>query len=129
MSNKLVVFLNGQSIVEYDRKIRLPGHQRQYLDKMDSDMDAGIEINGVHFDKPDLNQRAQYIAMYLVQAILKNNEAMIAAMSAYLANRLPELKQLKALEQGDNISVDLVFNEEDNNKVAVQFDPTITTKH
>lgn len=123
MSNKLVVVLNGQSVIEYDRSIRLPGHQRQFLDKMDMDMDAGIEMNGNSSINPDLGVRAQYIAMHLVQAIINDNEAMIAAMCAYLANRLPDLKKVTAEEQGENISIDLVFNEDDNNKVAVQFDP------
>lgn len=123
MSSKLVIILNGQSVIEYDRSIRLPGHQRQFLDKMDQDMDSGIEMNGTPSVNPDLGVRAQYIAMHLVQAVLRDNEAMIAAMCAYLATRLPDLKKVKAEEQGENISIDLVFNEEDNNKVAVQFDP------
>jgi hypothetical protein len=123
MSNKLVVVLNGQSVIEYDRSIRLPGHQRQFLDKMDMDMDAGIKMNGNSSINPDLGVRAQYIAMHLVQAIINDNEAMIAAMCAYLANRLPDLKKVTAEEQGENISIDLVFNDDDNNKVAVQFDP------
>jgi len=124
MSIKLIVALNGQDVVEYDRDVRLPGHQRQFLDKMDMDMDKGLEMNGQFSAKPDLGIRAQYIAMHLVQAVLKDNEAMIAAMCAYLATRIPDLKKVKAEEQGENISIDLVFDEEDNNKkVAVQFDP------
>ena len=124
MSIKLFVALNGQDVVEYDRDVRLPGHQRQFLDKMDMDMDKGLEMNGQFSAKPDLGIRAQYIAMHLVQAVLKDNEAMIAAMCAYLATRIPDLKKVKAEEQGENISIDLVFDEEDNNKkVAVQFDP------
>ena len=129
MSNKLIILLNGQSVIEYDRSVRLPGHQRQYLDKMDQDMDGGIEMNGQRVDVPDLQQRSQYIAMHLVQAILNDNEAMIAAMCAYLANRMPDLKQVKAEEQGENISIDLVINEQDNNQVAVQFDPNLSRRH
>ena len=134
MSTKLTVVLNGQPIVEYDRNVRLPGHQREFLDKMDMDMDKGLEVNGELSANPDLGKRAQYIAMHLVQAIVNDNEAMISAMCAYLATRIPDLKQIKADEQGENISIDLVFNEEDNNKVAVQFDPGqlnpgLSTKH
>ena len=129
MSSKLVVVVNGQSMIEYDRNTRLPGHQRQFLDKMDMDMDAGVNFNGEHIDKPDLKVRAQYIAMHLVQSILNDNDAMIAATCAYLATRIPDLKQVQAIEQGDNISFDLVFTDEQKNQVAVQFDPGLTTKH
>ena len=129
MSTKLIIVINGQSMIEYDRNTRLPGHQRQFLDKMDVDMDGGLNINGEHFTQPDLKIRAQYIAMHLVQSILNDNEPMIAATCAYLATRIPDLKQVKAVEQGDTISFDLVFTDEQKNQVAVQFDPGLTSKH
>jgi len=129
MSTKLIVVMNGQSVIEYDRNIELPDHQRQFLDKMDADMAKGMEINGQSSTNPDLGMRAQYIAMHLVRAINDDNDSMISAMSAYLATRLPDLKQVKADEQGENISIDLVFNDDDNNNVAVQFDPNILKKH
>ena len=129
MSTKLVIFINGQSRIEYDRNTRLPGHQRQFLDKMDIDMAAGINMNGEHIVKPDLKVRAQYIAMQLVNSIFSENDAMIAATCAYLATRIPDLKQVQAVEQGENISFDLVFTDEQKNQVAVQFDPGLATKH
>lgn len=123
MSEKLVIVFNGQSVVEYDRNKRLPGHQRQFLDKMDSDMDQGIELMNEKIVKPDNVQRAQFVAMHLVQSLLQEDDAMIAASCAYLASRLPDLKQVKANEQGDMISFHLVFDEPLNNQVSVQFDP------
>lgn len=123
MSAKLIVVLNGQSVIEYDRNVKLPDHQSQFLDKMDMDMAEGLEMNGRSSPNPDLGIRAQYIAMNLVQAINDDNESVISAMCAYLATRLPDLKKVKADGQGENISIDLVFNEDDNNNVAVQFDP------
>lgn len=121
--------MNGQPVIEYDRSKRLPGHQRSFLDKMDMDMDKGIRMNGRSTENPDLGVRLQYIAMHLIQAIQKDNEPMISAMCAYLANRTPDLKKVVAEDQGENISIDLVFNEEDKNKVAVQFDPDLMKKH
>jgi len=129
MSTKLVIVVNGQSMIEYDRNTRLPGHQRQFLDKMDIDMDCGVDFNGEHIAKPDLKMRAQYIAMHLVQSILNENDAMIAATCAYLATRIPDLKQVQAVEQGENISFDLVFTDEQKNQVAVQFESGLNTKH
>jgi len=128
MSTKLIIMVNGQSVIEYDRNTRLPGHQRQFLDKMDSDMDAGFELNGQHVAQPDLKVRAQYIAIHLIQSVLNDNEAMIAATCAYLATRIPDLKQIKAVEQGENISYDLVFTDEEQNQVAVHFDSSLSRK-
>ena len=125
MSNKLIISLNGTSAIEYDRSVRLPGHQRQYLDKMDADMDPGIELGGEFIAEPDQMQRAQFVAMYMVQALIDEQDAMIAASCAYLANRLPDLKQVRAEEKNDLIEFDLVFNEEQKNQVVVNFNPEI----
>ena len=122
MSDKLVVLLNGQSVVEYDRAKRLPGHQRQYLDKMDSDMDSGIELNGESIAEPDATQRAKFVAMHMVQALLDEHDAMIAAGCAYLANRLPDLKQVKVVQEGEDLMLDLIFTDALENQVMVQFD-------
>lgn len=129
MSEKLTVVLNGEAVIEYDRSQRLPGHQRQFLDKMDDDMASGVEFNGVMVEQPDQVQRAQFVAIHLIQAILNSQDSVIAAMCAYLANRLPDLKQVRASQSGEEISFDLVFNEELKNQVKVNFEPGIKTQH
>jgi hypothetical protein len=123
MNDKLVVLFNGQAVVEYDRGKRLPGHQRQYLDRMDADMDAGIDLNGEAIDAPDAVQRAKFVAMHMVQALLDEHDAMIAAGCAYLANRLPELKQVKVVQQGEDLMLDLIFDQAHDNQVVVSFEP------
>lgn len=112
MEDLLVIYINGESTLEYDRRKRLPGHQRAYLDKMDEKMDAGIELNQAHLAAPDTMQRAQYVAMHLVNALQNQSDAMAAAMCTYLATRLPDLKQVRAQVQGDEISAELVFEDE-----------------
>ena len=89
MNSKLVVVLNGQPVIEYDRSRRLPGHQRQFLDKMDLDMEAGINLAGEQIVSPDMAQRSKYIAMHLVNAILDDNDAKISAMCAWLDQAMP----------------------------------------
>jgi hypothetical protein len=128
MNDKLVILFNGQAVVEYDRNVRLPGHQRQYLDKMDTDMDAGIELAGEAIAKPDAVQRAKFVAMHMVQALIDEHDAMIAAACAYLANRLPDLKQVKAVQQDEDLVLDLIFDQVADNQVVVQFDPTTIGK-
>lgn len=126
MNDKLVVLFNGQAVVEYDRAKRLPGHQRQYLDKMDSDMDHGIDLAGESIDTPDAVQRAKFVAMHMVQALMEEHDGMIAAACAYLANRLPDLKQVKVIQQDEDLMLDLIFDQASENQVVVQFDPTNT---
>lgn len=128
MSNKLEILFNGQSTVEYDRNKRLPGRQRQYLDMMDNDMDAGIDLAGESITKPDAVQRAKFVAMHLAQALIDEHDAMIAAACAYLAIRLPDLKQVKIVQQDDDLMLDMVFDKPAENQVVVQFDPSPLSK-
>lgn len=128
MQSKLVVIINGQPMVEYDRNVRLPGQQRQFLDKMDLDMDQGINLAGQEIDEPDTGARARYIAMHLVTAVMNENDAKISAMCAWLATRLPELKQVKAVTRGEEVEMELVFDREFQNQVTVDFDASMNIK-
>ncbi len=122
MSNKMTVLLNRITQLEYYRDRPLPDHQALHLDKMDEKMEQeGILVGDTTIDNPDLNQRAQFVAANLAHAIKNDQEAMAAAMCTWLANRLPELKQVKIEEQGDEISINLVFDEEHGSQVPVQF--------
>lgn len=129
--SKLVVVFNGQSVIEYDRNVRLPGQQREYLDRMDANMDGGVDINDEHIANPDGQQRAKFVAMQLVHALINDNEPMIAAMCAYLATRLPDLKQVKADEHAEQLTLELVFSENNAHQVPVTFSPSLpkSTKH
>ena len=122
MSKIMAVLLNGTAQIEYNREIALPAKQRDYLDRMDQDMDEGIQLGNHYIEVPDQTQRAQFIALHLVQSLLVDNEQHIAASCAYLADRLPDLKQVKAVTKPDGaIGVDLIFTEDYKNQVKVEF--------
>jgi hypothetical protein len=131
MDNIMAVTLNGIAQLEYNRNTALPPQQELYLDKMDQKMDEGIFVGEATIPNPDLNQRAQFVAGNLAHAILNNDEAMCAALTAYLAIRLPELHQVKitnqtpsdntASESSDAISIELVFDEVFQKQVEVKF--------
>lgn len=124
MSNIMAVLLNGTAQIEYNRDISLPGKQREYLDRMDQDMDEGIQLGNQYVENPNQIQRAQFIALHLVQSLLADNEQHIAASCAYLAERLTDLKQVKAVTKPDGaIGIDLVFTEDYKNQVKVEFMP------
>lgn len=114
MPAKLSIYMNGNKVLDYKKNDREPGLQRRFLDGMDLDMDEGVELNGEMIHKPDKMQRTYYVAMSLLYAIENNNEGMISATCGYLTNRLPELKQIRASEkgeEGDEIMLDLIFDE------------------
>ena len=122
MSNKLAVLLNGEAVLEYDRDVTLTDAQRDSLQKMDSKMDKGFELAGEQITSPDKNQRFQFITMNLIQSLLKEeNEALIAASTAYLAENLPDLKQVTADDRSGQMIIDLVFDKEHQNQVKVNF--------
>ena len=123
MSESMVVLFNGEALFEYDRSRPLPEHQQQYLDRMDAQMDGGITLGDERIANPDQQQRSQFVAFTLVNAIQQDNEAVIAAMNSYLANRYPDLKQVKADtdENSKKVMFDLIFDEEHKNQVKVSF--------
>ena len=119
MSQLMGVLLNGIAQLEYDRRRQLPDHQAAYLEKMDQMMDAGILIDDQTVVDPETGQRAQFVAANLAHAIKTNDEQQAAAMCTYLAERLPDLKQVKILEDQEAMSIDLVFDEDYVKQIAV----------
>ena len=131
MKNILAVLLNDVAQLEYNRDQQLPAHQALYLEKMDTQMNDGIQVGDSITSNPDINQRAQFVAGNLADAILNDREPAAAALCSYLAKILPELKQVKitqstskgdgALNESNEISIELVFDESYQQQVPVQF--------
>ncbi|NIR93296.1 MAG: hypothetical protein GWO08_06355, partial [Gammaproteobacteria bacterium] len=46
---------------------------------------------------------------------------------AYLANKVPDLKQIRALEKGDEITFDFVFDKEYQAEAKVDFFPKLNS--
>lgn len=111
MAHMLTVYINDESIIEYDRNKRLPGKQREYLDKMDSDMDDGFKLGDEQIDNPDAKARAKFVAMTLIHSIDADNEQMIVATCAYLASREASLSEVRAKAEGENMMLDLIYDQ------------------
>ncbi len=124
MSTMMAVLLNGVAQIEYDRTKALPDYQGAYLDKMDQKMEAeGIDIDAERIQMPTLAQKAQFVAANLANAIVTNDEAQVAAMTTWLAVRLPELKQVKLREEEDGFAIELDFDEAYIKQHPVQITP------
>lgn len=117
----MVLVVNGEVKIEYDRTKPLAGLQRRFLEKMDADMDGGFKIEGTHIDSPNKMQRVQFVSNHVVNAYFSEQDELIAAGCAYIANHTPELKQIR-VDTTDTIhNISLIFDEELNNQVKVSF--------
>jgi len=121
MSRLLGVLLNGVAQLEYDRDKPLSDYQSGYLDDMDRKMDGGIRIGDAQFENPDQGRRNQYIAANLLHAMRSGNESMCSALCSYLANRIPDMKQLRYTEDGGQVTIEMVFDEDYSKQIAVGF--------
>jgi len=106
----LTVVVNGQAVIEYDRRKLLAPRQQLFLDRMDRDMDGGIGLEGNPGSSPDFLARAKFVANSLLQALDAQNDSVAAATCAYLAVRLPELRQVRADSNDGQLHIDLVFD-------------------
>ncbi len=119
--NVLVAVVNGESMIEYDRDKKLPEQQLAYLDKMEDKMDAGLPSGQGHIFSPDNGQKAQFVANQLMHAIEIDNESLIAASMAYLAIRLPDLKQISSKQKDGAAQITLIYDREYTPPQEVKF--------
>jgi hypothetical protein len=120
----LYVIVDDEAILEFDRKKPVPGHQRQYLDNMDAQMDQGIQLGEDFIEKPNPLQRSQFVATSLVNLLFKDQYSTAIAMCTYLAKRMPDLKQIKCIEKDGETSIELVFDrsfEQAQQEQTIQF--------
>ncbi len=111
----LYVVVNGEPILEFDRKKPVPGHQRQYLDNMDAQMDQGVQLGDDFIESPNALIRSQFVANSLVNMLFKEQYSTAIAMCTYLAKRMPELQQIQCKgdiesEDDDGLSIEFVFD-------------------
>jgi hypothetical protein len=119
----VTVLVDGEVQVEYQRDKPLAEPQRSYLDRMDEQMQTGFRLGGIAVARPDKLQRAQFVAIQVIEALQAGNDAMIAAGCAYLASRLPDLTQVIARLTDGGFAAELVFNQPYVKEVAVDFTP------
>ena len=104
----LNIYIDDQSVHEYDRSQALEDQQLAFLDKMDSDMEKGIKLQGELIANPDKQQRANFVALNLLKAISQDNHASISVSCAWLANRFPNLIEVHINKTDGTIEVELV---------------------
>lgn len=73
-------------------------------------MKVGISMGGKYIEHPDENERINYVAMKLIQAILSGNEALTTAICAYISNQYFALEKIQAEQMSDQIVMTFIFN-------------------
>ncbi len=130
MNNIFAVLLNNVPQLEYDRTKPLPERQYQFLENMDQELNQQIVIGEQLIQKPSLEEKAQFVAINLVNALKTSNEGLAAAMCSYLALRVPDLKQVKVNEdQEGKVLIDMVYDEDYIRQFNVEFSGRSTTPH
>ena len=105
---QLGIFINEENIFDYDKAIELEQNQLSFFDKMDSDMNRGVKIQGELINSPDAKQRATFVVMNLLKALRQENEMVISASCAYLSQRMPALTEVHANDDGAGIKVEFL---------------------
>jgi len=108
----LMAVVDGEPVIEYDRDKVLPDNQLEYLNKMDEKMEMGIPSGQGNIFAPDQEQKAYFVANQLMSAIKSEDEQLIAASMAYLAIRLPDLKQVSSKEKDGETQISLIYDRE-----------------
>ena len=119
MNQKLVIVVNNSPEVEYDRSVKLDEEQARSLDMMDNKMDTGIPIDDQMVNQPDVKQRAHFVASQLFQALSDDNASAIASLTAYLATRLPEARQVRITQKEGGVEIDINYSDIDASATPV----------
>ena len=72
-------------------------------------MDQGINLAGEPCKTPSDFEKAQYVAMQLLQGLDAEDEGLVSICCAYLGSRHPELRIIKAQMHKDEIQMELIF--------------------
>lgn len=116
MSNIMDVLLNGVAQLEYDRDKPLTDLQKTYLSNMSSKMDGGIEIGGQFIENPKDSEKMQFVVANLLVAMKSDSAGLSSALCTYLADAMPELKQIKIDEADGEVSIEFIVYEDAINK-------------
>ena len=108
----LMAVVDGEPVIEYDRDKVLPDNQLEYLNKMDEKMEMGIPSGQGNVFAPDQEQKAYFVANQLMAAIKSEDEQLISASMAYLAIRLPDLKQVSSKVKDGDTQISLIYDRE-----------------
>ena len=120
-STVLVVILNTQKVLEYNRDIRLTKKQLADLELLDQKLERELPPRLSAKGNSNSQDKATLVANMLVAALLQDDDPKIALSCAYLATRHTELKQVKARTDSGQVAIQLIFDEEYREATPMKF--------
>jgi len=121
MSNIVKLVVNDQPMLQFDRNIAIPKEQKAFLMQMEIKMSGGIQLANEWIEKPDLMQKAQFVALNLLEYIEQENFTKAIALFTYIVDSLSDLQQLNAKGSSSNFKVEFVFDEDFHQWQEVKF--------
>lgn len=109
MSDELVIYRNGTESYRFDKREGLARMQFAYVQRLDADMDRGIELNGERVLSPDLAQRTRFVIAQLLQAVSVNDSRSIGLLCRWLARQIPALDAVRIEDAGNEYRVELDY--------------------
>ncbi|HHZ64262.1 MAG TPA: hypothetical protein EYN51_01980 [Flavobacteriales bacterium] len=79
------------------------------------------QVDGKLVENPDENEKVQFVVANLLNAIKGDNAGLTSALCTYIADGMPDLKQIKIDEANGEVSIDFVFDEDYKGQAAVEF--------
>jgi len=116
-----VVSLNSTKVLEYFRDRVINQSQLDDLNKLESKLDAGFNIDGKFIDSPDVRDKAIFIANNLAAALIADNDSIAAVSCSYLATRYPDLQQLKISSNNGYTSIELIYDKEYTEQSPIKY--------
>ncbi|RMG30234.1 MAG: hypothetical protein D6721_04385 [Gammaproteobacteria bacterium] len=111
LQRNLIVTIDGQRRIEFDRSGGIPARERTRLEDLDRLLDEeGVHLNGRHIARPDGRQKAYFMIEYLLNVLLDEDMERAALVCTYVGRRLPNLVGIHARSQGDRLDVNLQFD-------------------
>lgn len=74
---------------------------QDYFATLDSDMDKGWQMSREWVDEPSVEQRCQIVADRILGAIELENSKSLIMLSAYILNKMPNIKVLDISTNGE----------------------------
>lgn len=109
MDNNLLLYLEGVLHLQLERSGGIPGQLRGLFDRLDADMDDGIELDGQQIAAPDAAQRTRLVLAHALTAVAAGRTDFAHSLLTYVASRQPELRAVWANSVADEWRVDLDF--------------------
>lgn len=104
---KFEIYIENDTIpVEIDNEI-ITG-ARPVFEKMDADMDHGMQMHRVWVQDLNAEQRCQVVGDKILTAIEGENQNLLKMMSAYILYKVPGIKGIR-IAYGDMGETELVF--------------------